>query len=140
MKTLNTNKYLYILLISISVFTNILNAQPLDEISSEALRKTMEMLNNPVLRAQALNENQRGQIADKKASDLVAGNPEDLDAIYRLSSSVMSSITNAAGGDINRMNEILFELQSNPESMAQYLSSSDLKKLKVLAKKIEAQK
>ena len=117
------------------------NAQStLDPSAEEALKKTMELLNNTSLRQEAL-DNPNAKRADKAVSTVSGGDPAVRNDIYALSSIIFEKITKESGGDTSKMNQLMLEAQRNPASFAEKYfpaGSPEAAKLSELAGKAAA--
>ncbi|MBX9765809.1 MAG: hypothetical protein K2X47_00940 [Bdellovibrionales bacterium] len=111
------------------------SAEELDTASQEALKKTIELLNSPELRADAIQDG-RAKAADKAVSNVSGGNATIKNDIYSLSSVLFERIVNESKGDTQKMNQLLMDAQRDPASFAEkYLppGSPEASKLQELA-------
>lgn len=129
----------HLLIPVISLLSITTHAEELDAASQSALGQTQQLLTDPKARQKEIDQNQSAAKADQnlKATGLSHGSQ---DRVYGLSSEIFEQITKAAQGDPAKMNKILSDFQSNPESIRPYLSESQLKEIKGLGKEIEAPK
>jgi hypothetical protein len=107
-----------------------------DANAAEALAKT-QLLTDPQKREASLEADPKAQAVDENAR-AVAKSDADLEAIYELSTALMSSLIDASGGDPDKMAKMLDEANTNPEKFAEKLTPQQRKKLAALAKQIES--
>jgi hypothetical protein len=112
-------------------------AAQLDAASQSALQNTQEMLTDPALREKAVQETEAARAADQQAKS-VAGSPENTEALYRISGTVMSEITHRTGGDPAKMNELLKDAEKNPEAFGESLTPESQSAIRDLAGKVPA--
>jgi hypothetical protein len=122
----------------LALFTSNSWGQSLDAESAAALQQTIALLTSQSERQALISANPAAENADQALGDLVNGDENQSEKIYALSASVMTAIVNSANGDLNQMNTILLELQSNPAAIANYLSPQDMADLQDVAKQLAA--
>jgi len=108
----------------------------LDSASSDALQKTMSLLNSDIGRLQATHQSADAQAVDAQVKSL-GGNPTNVDAIYGLASDVMNTVVERSGGDVTKMMKILQQAKDNPKGFYErYFSAEEKAKLRQLSKTI----
>lgn len=105
----------------------------------EAAKKTQEMMKDKEARKKFIKETKGAGQADSAAAS-VAGSEENLDEMYSISADLVSVIGEQAGGDPEKMKELLMKAQKDPAGFLKSLPPEQRKKISGLAKKIEQQK
>lgn len=147
--TVVTTAFTTVALAPISAFS--IGAQPMAQTSAspaatsganepatqEALRKTQESLTNPAARNEILKGDTKAQAQDAKVRQMLGNNTE---GAYKLSSEVLEKIVVEAGGDATKMQTIVNQLMSNPQSLEKYLTPAQRDEIRRMATDIEKKK
>lgn len=120
-------------------------AQPLDatttktdaQINAEALRKTQDLLRNQAERQKAIANDPKAQSVDSNAKALLGANTEKA---YELSAQLMERIVAETGGDPQKLQKLILDLQSNPQSLEKYLSPAQRDLIRQMASDVEKSK
>lgn len=107
----------YLLSIPITVF-----AEGLDSVNSEALNKTIELLNTEDQRNDFIKKNQEAQKTDGMVKDLM-GDEQNTNQLYQAAAEIFRSLATQQNGDSNNMLEILQKAQQNPEGFYQNMTA-----------------
>ncbi len=105
--------------------------------TQEALRKTQESLTNPAARKEMLKGDSKGQAQDAKVRQMLGTNTE---GAYKLSAEVLEKIVVEAGGDATKMQAIVNQLMSNPQSLEKYLTPAQRDEIRRMATDLEKKK
>ncbi len=114
-------------------------AEEMDEVNTEALNKTIELLNSPSQREEAANETEESKKADRMVKDLM-GNQDNVDSLYHAAGEIFRKIATDSGGDINQMMKTLQEAQTNPEAFYKNLTDEQKSMIKQLGEKANDQR
>lgn len=116
-----------------------MGAQPMTEqqINQQALQQTQEVLINPAERQKALNADPKAKATDSKVQQLLGA---DTQKAYELSSQLMSTIVAQTGGDPQKMQQLMLELQSNPHALEKLLTPAQRDQIRKMASDLEAKK
>ena len=98
-----------------------LGAQPLDPTATEALATTLKTLLDPTQRSAAIANNPQAAPIDQQIRSLT-GSEALTQEFYALALDVFSELTQAAGGDITKMSELLERGKSDPAGLVAMLS------------------
>lgn len=108
----------------------------LDPASTEALQKTMNLLQSDAVRQEAITKSPDAQAADAQVK-AIGGNQANTEAIYQLSSEVFEQLVQQTGGDPVKMQAIIQQAKDNPKAFYEkYFSAQDKAKLQNLSVKI----
>jgi hypothetical protein len=110
-----------------------LNISPADQ---KALTDTQQTLTDPAKRQKALDTDPRAKAVDAAARQAV-GDANTAD-VYALAADMMGSLTEEAGGDPQKMMELLQQAQKNPEILEQKLTPEQRAKLKAISERMPA--
>ena len=114
-------------------------AEELNKVDSEALDKTVQMLNNPVAREGAIKENGDGaKKADKMAKDLM-GSDANVQEIYKAAAEIFRKMASDNNGDLDKMMEAMGKAQQDPEGFYKTLSPEQKEMIKNLGDKAAEQ-
>jgi hypothetical protein len=116
-----------------------LGAQALDPIAAEALATTLKTLLDPTQRSAAIAGNPQAVPIDQQIRSLT-GSDALTQEFYALALDVFSELTQAAGGDITKMSEILDRGKSDPAGLVAMLSPQTQERLRQLSIKIPDQR
>jgi hypothetical protein len=116
-----------------------LGAQPLDPTATEALATTLKTLLDPTQRSAAIAGNPQAAPIDQQIRSLT-GSEALTQEFYALALDVFSELTQAAGGDITKMSEMLDRGKSDPAGLAAMLSPQTQERLRQFSVKISDQK
>jgi hypothetical protein len=116
-----------------------MGAQPMTEqqINQQALQQTQELLINPAERQKALNVDPAAKANDAKVQKLLGA---DSQKAYELSAQLMSTIVAQTGGDPQKMQQLMLELQSNPHALEKLLTPAQRDQIRKMASDLEARK
>jgi hypothetical protein len=112
-------------------------AQDAQSDSDAALAKTQALLRDQARRDAAVRADPVAQDADARVRAL-GKSDAGVEAIYELSAEILATLTDAAGGDPDKMMKIIQEAEANPEKLAEKLTPAQRAKLQELAKQLEA--
>lgn len=134
-------KKLGLLFCMLSVSTSLAYAEGLDAASQTALQQTKEMLMNQQNRQKTIGEDKSGKSAagDSQLRNTL-GSQENINQAYGIASGVFQQLVQQTGGDPQKLNQLLSELQRNPASLEQHLTPEQKSQLEALAKKVEQEK
>ena len=116
-----------------------LGAQPLDPTATEALATTLKTLLDPTQRSAAIAGNPQAAPIDQQIRSLT-GSEALTQEFYALALDVFSEITQAAGGDITKMSEMLERGKSDPAAFAAFLTPQTQERLRQFSTKISDQR
>ena len=116
-----------------------LGAQALDPIAAEALATTLKTLLDPTQRSAAIAGNPQAAPIDQQIRSLT-GSDALTQEFYALALDVFSELTQAAGGDITKMSEMLDRGKSDPAGLVAMLSPQTQERLRQLSIKISDQR
>lgn len=116
-----------------------MGAQPMTEqqINQQALQQTQDLLINPAERQKALNADPAAKANDAKVQKLLGA---DSQKAYELSAQLMSTIVAQTGGDPQKMQQLMLELQSNPHALEKLLTPAQRDQIRKMASDLEARK
>lgn len=104
---------------------------------AESVQRTQNMLRSPTERQQAINADQSG--AARKADDTtrkLLGN-QNTEKAYSLSADLLQQFVAQTGGDPEKLQALILELQSNPHALEKYLSPAQREQIRGMASDIE---
>lgn len=107
------------------------------QINQQALQQTQDLLINPAERQKALNADPAAKANDAKVQQLLG---KDSQKAYELSAQLMSTIVAQTGGDPQKMQQLMLELQSNPHALEKLLTPSQRDQIRKMASDLEARK
>src|SRR5947208_765057 len=113
-------------LIMALLFSNFAQTKDLDPASTEALKKTQELLQTTELRDKAVAESSNAQFIDAQVRSLV-GNGANKEQIYQISSQILAELVKSTGGDASKMSQILIHGKNNPKEFLESLSPESQK-------------
>ena len=116
-----------------------LAAQQLDPAATEALATTLKTLMNPSQRSAAVAGSPQATAIDQQVRSLT-GSEALTEEFYALALDVFSDLTQAAGGDITKMSEMLERGKSDPAGMVALLSPQTQERLRQFSAKISDRK
>ena len=116
-----------------------LGAQPLDPTATEALATTLKTLMNPAQRSAAIAGSPEATTIDQQVRSLT-GSEALTEEFYALALDVFSDLTQAAGGDITKMSQMLDRGKSDPAGLVAMLSPQTQERLRQFSVKISDQK
>lgn len=116
-----------------------IGAQPMTEqqINQKALQQTQELLINRGERQKVLNADPAAKANDAKVQQLLG---KDSQKAYELSAQLMSTIVAQTGGDPQKMQQLVLELQSNPHALEKLLTPLQRDQIRQMASDLEARK
>ncbi len=117
----------YLLSLPITVF-----AEGLSTVDSEALQKTIELLNTQEQRDEFIGDNKEAQKTDRMVKDLM-GDDQNANQLYQAAAEIFSNLTTLHNGDGNSMLETLQKAQQNPEGSYQNMSVEQKEMVRKLA-------
>lgn len=107
------------------------------QINEQALQQTQDLLVNPAERQKALNADPAAKANDAKVQQLLGA---DSQKAYELSAQLMSTIVAQTGGDPQKMQQLMLELQSNPHALEKLLTPTQRDQIRKMASDLEARK
>ncbi len=107
------------------------------EINQQALQQTQNVLVNPAERQKALQADPKAAANDAKVQQLLGS---DTQKAYELSAQLMSTIVAQTGGDPQKMQQLMLELQSNPHALEKLLTPAQRDQIRQMASDLEARK
>jgi hypothetical protein len=116
-----------------------LGAQSLDAAAAEALATTLKTLMNPSQRSAAIAGSPQATGIDQQVRSLT-GSEALTEEFYALALDVFSDLTQAAGGDITKMSEMLERGKSNPAGLVAQLSPQTQERLRQFSAKLSDRK
>ncbi len=114
-------------------------AEEMDEVNTEALNKTIELLNSKSQREGVINDSKEAQKADRMAQDLM-GNSENMDELYQAAGEIFRKLANDSNGDLQKMMRSLQEAQKNPEQFYNNMTDEQKAMIKNLGEKANDQR
>jgi hypothetical protein len=126
-------------LVSVLALAAPLGAQPLDPTATEALATTLKTLLDPTQRSAAIANNPQAAPIDQQIRSLT-GSEALTQEFYALALDVFSELTQAAGGDITKMSEMLERGKSDPAGLVAMLSPQTQERLGRFSTKISDQR
>jgi hypothetical protein len=99
----------------------------------------LQLLGDPAARTGAASTGTQTPPIDPRLKAL-ADSPDLNQELYELAAQVFSEITEATGGDVSKMDEMVARGKSDPAAFATSLSPATRARLRALADKIAAQK
>jgi hypothetical protein len=126
-------------LVSVLALAAPLGAQPLDPTATEALATTLKTLLDPTQRSAAIANNPQAAPIDQQIRSLT-GSEALTQEFYALALDVFSELTQAAGGDITKMSEMLERGKSDPAGLVAMLSPQTQERLRRFSTKISDQR
>lgn len=112
---------------------------PTDAATQTAIKQTEDMLRSNAAREKFLQQDSNAQKTDDAVSKVV-GSKENKDKIYEIAASILQSLAESNGGDVNQMKSKLETEMKNPEKFLESLSPDQREQIRELAGKIESQK
>lgn len=114
-------------------------AQPMTEqqVNQQALQQTQDLLTNPAERQKAINADPKAKANDASVQKLLG---VDSQKAYELSAQLMSTIVAQTGGDPQKMQQLMLELQSNPRALEKLLTPAQRDQIRKMASDVEARK
>jgi hypothetical protein len=116
-----------------------LGAQSLDPAASEALATTLKTLMSPSQRSAAISGSPEATTIDQQVRSLT-GSEALTEEFYALALDVFSDLTQATGGDITKMSQMLDRGKSDPAGLVAMLSPQTQERLRQFSVKISDQK
>lgn len=107
------------------------------EINQMALQQTQQVLTNPEERRKALQADPQAAANDAKVQKVLGAGTQEA---YELSSQLMSTIVAQTGGDPQKMQQLMLELQSNPHALEKLLTPAQREQIRRMASDLEARK
>ena len=114
-------------------------AQSLDPAATEALATTLKTLMSPSQRSAAVAGSPQATAIDQQVRSLT-GSEALTEEFYALALDVFSDLTQAAGGDITKMSEMLERGKSDPAGMVAMLSPQTQERLRQFSAKLSDRK
>jgi len=119
------------------VMSSLVFSERLDSDQEKALSDVMDLLKSPVKRQSAIDSDPKAKEADRFLKEWGGNQSED---IYELAAQIFQSLALEAGGDADKMAELLSKAQKDPESFAKKLSPAQKERLKKIVGKIQKSK
>jgi len=126
-------------LVSVLALAAPLGAQPLDPAATEALATTLKTLIDPTQRSSAIAGNPQATGIDQQIRSLT-GSEALTQEFYALALDVFSELTQAAGGDITKMSEMLDRGKSDPAGLVALLTPQTQERLRQFSTRISDQR
>lgn len=117
--------------LSVQVF-----AEELSKVDSEALQKTVDLMNNRSQRNEMIENNPGAKKADDMTRKLF-GDGAELDAAYKAAAQIFRKLAAENNGDIQKMMEQINNGQKNPEAFYKNLGPQERQLIKNLSKGVE---
>jgi len=128
-----------LLFFSLNVVVFPLFAQ-MGEVNEKALQQTQEVLEDHQKRQEAMHSSEGAKKADEGLNS-IARDQADKDAIYRISSQVMKTITEQSKGDEIEMQKIMLEAQKDPKAFYEkFMTDEQKNQVRGLSSEIEKSK
>ncbi len=124
--------------ISLPIFAQ--DKSGLDKHSQKALKQTIELLNNQTKLNKAIQKSDKAKSNHKAIKSMTGNNQVKTDAIYKLSSEIMSSIVMKTNGDPDKMMEILKKAETDPEAFAKTFTPEQRRALREVSSQINGSK
>ncbi len=112
-------------------------AEELSNVDSQALEKTVQLLQSRSERQKVIDESEDAKKADKMVKDMMGGDQEGVKETYKAAAAIFRSMANAHNGDAEGMVEATSKAQQNPEQFMQNLSPEQKAMIKKLSERIE---
>lgn len=116
-------------------FLTFVYADNLGSMDQEAMGKTIDLLNNPQQRNEAINKSPGAQKADGLVKELVGLGASE-EQIYKIASQIFESLVLENKGDAESMKKKMESAQKNPEGFYNSLSSDQKAKIAEIIKTI----
>jgi len=116
----------YLLAIPITVF-----ADGLSSVDTEALNKTIELLNSPEQRNQFIGENEEAQKTDRMVKDLM-GDGLNTTQMYHVAGEIFRKLAQDNNGDADKLIESLEQAKRNPEGFYQNMTAEQKEMIRQL--------
>ena len=100
-----------------------------------AVYETQNLLRDPDRRGQIIRYDSKAREADDFASKAFGGNSQQKHELYNISSDIFAVMSNASGGDAQKMKEQLLKATQNPEQFLKSLPPEIQAKIKSVADK-----
>ena len=101
----------------------------------DALANTQQLLTTPALRDAAIAKSPGGQIADRQVQSL-AGNQQNTDEMYKISSDIFAGMVAETGGDPVKMQALMDKAKNDPKWFAEHLNAKDRQSIEAMSHKI----
>ena len=108
-------------------------SKPMEPASEQALLQTQALLRDRKARAEAISKDPKAKKTDEQLKKLAGGSDSAVDAIYDLSADIMETITRQAGGDSEKMRELLVDALRDPAKFVGKFSPEQKAKLGAIA-------
>ncbi len=112
-----------------------LGAQSLDPAAAEALAGALKTLMSPGQRSAAIASNSQATTIDQQVRSLT-GSEALTEEFYAVALDVFSDLTQAAGGDITKMSEMLERGKADPAGLVAQLSPQTQERLRQFSAKL----
>ncbi|MBL7672010.1 MAG: hypothetical protein JNM39_16095 [Bdellovibrionaceae bacterium] len=106
-------------------------------IAQQAVGHTKNMLTDSTERAKYMSTDAAAKKQDEKVRELLGSQTENA---YELASQLTKTISEKAGGDPKKMEEIVNSLVSDPKSLEKLLTPAQREAIRSMASEVEAQK
>lgn len=110
-----------------------------DEVYTNALQQTQNLLKNSEARKGALNT-APAKAADKTAEITALGDPAAKSEVYNIAADLMPWLVEQSQGDVTKMMQLIQEAQKNPQAFLQRMPAAERQKIKNLSGFIERKK
>ena len=110
-----------------------------DQVYTNALQQTQNLLKNSEVRKGALNT-EPATAADKAAEITALGDPAAKSEVYNIAADLMPWLLEQSQGDISKMMQLIQEAQKNPQAFLQKMPAAEREKIKNLSGFIEKKK
>lgn len=129
--TINSMFFSAVFSLSIQVF-----AEELSKVDTEALQKTVELMNDRSQRNEVIKESPDAKKADDMTRKLF-GDGAELDAAYKAAAQIFRKLANDNNGDLHQMMDQIKKGQQNPEAFYKNLGPQERELIKNLSKGVE---
>lgn len=112
-------------------------AQPMEEGNEKALKETQDLLRNRSEREKAIAAEKDGGKAAAADSNVKSLLGEKTDTAYDLSAGIMETLVRESNGDTEKLKALVLQLQSNPQMLEKYLTTSQREQIRGLATDVQ---
>ena len=106
-------------------------AEQMDEHDQEALKKTMELLQNRMQREKVMKDDPEARQADETARQLL-GDGADLEKFYKLSAQIFRNVAKENGGNVNEMMKQITKGKKDPHAFLNNMTDEQKAMIKEL--------
>lgn len=134
-------RYIFHYLFISAVFTLSISvlAEELDAVNTEALNKTIELLNSSSQRQTVTDTSPEAAKADNMAKELM-GSPQNVDKLYNAAGEIFRKLAQDNNGEVAKMVEALQNAQGNPEAFYQSMTPEQKEMIRKLGESANQQR